>query len=162
MSPRAAWRLEELGFDRVYDFVGGKLEWLSRGLPTEGEGPHYAVAGEVVEPDAYTCGLDHTAGQVRAALQRGPDSICVVANAQGIVLGRVRWKDLPTEDDVRVRDFMQPGPATVRPVEQLAPLVERMHAAGVATIIVSTAKGKLLGVVNPATAEQRLRDRPNP
>ena len=115
-----------------------------------------------MEPDAYTCGLDHTAGQVRAALQRGPDSICVVANAQGIVLGRVRWKDLPTEDDVRVRDFMQPGPATVRPVEQLAPLVERMHAAGVATIIVSTAKGKLLGVVNPATAEQRLRDRPNP
>ena len=36
MSPRAAWRLEEIGFEHVHDFVGGKTEWIERGLPTEG------------------------------------------------------------------------------------------------------------------------------
>jgi hypothetical protein len=35
MSPRAASRLEGLGFERVYDYVPGKADWFARGLPTE-------------------------------------------------------------------------------------------------------------------------------
>jgi 3-mercaptopyruvate sulfurtransferase SseA len=31
MSPRAAWRLKTLGFERVYDYVGGKADWLAHG-----------------------------------------------------------------------------------------------------------------------------------
>jgi 3-mercaptopyruvate sulfurtransferase SseA len=45
MSPRAAWRLEGLGFERVFDFVGGKAQWRERGLPTEGTAPFQLVAG---------------------------------------------------------------------------------------------------------------------
>ena len=37
MSPRAACRLELLGFTQVYDDVAGKADWLAHGLPTEGE-----------------------------------------------------------------------------------------------------------------------------
>jgi rhodanese-related sulfurtransferase len=37
MSPRAACRLELLGFTQVYDYVAGKADWLAHGLPTEGE-----------------------------------------------------------------------------------------------------------------------------
>ena len=37
MSPRAACRLETLGFSEVYDYVAGKADWLARGLPREGE-----------------------------------------------------------------------------------------------------------------------------
>jgi hypothetical protein len=33
MSPRAAWRLEGLGFERVYDYVPGKADWFASGLP---------------------------------------------------------------------------------------------------------------------------------
>ena len=36
MSPRAAWRLESLGFGEVYEYGGGKLDWMAAGLPTEG------------------------------------------------------------------------------------------------------------------------------
>ena len=36
MSPRAAWRLEGLGFERVYDYVPGKADWFASGLPKEG------------------------------------------------------------------------------------------------------------------------------
>ena len=37
MSPRAACRLETLGFASVDDYVGGKEDWLAHELPTEGE-----------------------------------------------------------------------------------------------------------------------------
>ena len=36
MSPRAAWRLESIGFTRAYDYVAGKADWGSFGLPLEG------------------------------------------------------------------------------------------------------------------------------
>ena len=39
MSPRAACRLETLGFDPsfVFDYVEGKAGWLAHGLPREGD-----------------------------------------------------------------------------------------------------------------------------
>src|SRR6266511_4403171 len=36
MSPRAAWRLESMGFAEVYDYVAGKADWGAAGLPLEG------------------------------------------------------------------------------------------------------------------------------
>jgi hypothetical protein len=36
MSPRAACRLETLGFPEVHDYVAGKADWLAHGRPTEG------------------------------------------------------------------------------------------------------------------------------
>jgi hypothetical protein len=29
MSPRAAWRLESIGFGQVYDYAAGKADWGS-------------------------------------------------------------------------------------------------------------------------------------
>jgi Mg/Co/Ni transporter MgtE len=159
MSPRAAWRLEGLGFEQAYDFVGGKGEWRERGLPTEGAGPFHLVAGQVLRPATATCRPDTLAGQVRAELAPGPDSICVVTNDAGIVLGRVRWKDLPEGEDLRAEEFMQIGPATVQPREELVALVDRMRKAGVKTILVTTPKGSLLGIVNREDAERLIRER---
>ena len=160
MSPRAAWRLEALGFERVDDFVGGKLEWLAAGLPTEGTGPHHAVAGETVVPATFVCGLGTPSGVVRSKLQAGSDSMCAVTNEEEIVLGRVRWRDLPDADDVPVEGFMQPGPATVRTIEELGPLVGRMQEAGVKTILVTNSKGRLLGMLHRDDAERVLHERP--
>lgn len=159
MSPRAAWRLEGFGFERAYDFVGGKTEWRERGLPTEGTGPFQLVAGQVSRPPTATCRPTTLAGQVRAELPPGPDSICAVTNDAGIVVGRVRWKDLPEDDDVVVEDFMQIGPATVQPREELTGMVERMHSAAVKTILVTTPNGRLLGIVNRDDAERFVRER---
>jgi rhodanese-related sulfurtransferase len=36
MSPRAACRLEALGFTRVDDYVDEIADWQAAGLPTEG------------------------------------------------------------------------------------------------------------------------------
>src|SRR6266571_5393353 len=149
MSPRAAWQLEAIGFDRVYDFVDGEIEWLSHGLPTEGRGPHYATAGEVMRTAAVpSCRYDQTAADIRGALEESPELFCPVVNDEGIVLGRVRARELPEDDALPIASFMRPGPPTVRPQEELRPLVERMHRAGVGTILVTTSKGKLVGVVH--------------
>ena len=37
MSPRAASRLDSLGFTQVYDYVTGMADWTANGLPTEGK-----------------------------------------------------------------------------------------------------------------------------
>ncbi len=158
MSPRAAWRLETLGFERIHDFVGGKLEWLAAGLPPEGTGPHYAVAGEAIVPATYACGPGTHSGMIRSKLEAGSDSMCAVTNEEHILLGRVRWRDLPEADDVPVEDFMQPGPATVRTIEELRPLVGRMQKAGVKTIFVTNSKGRLLGMLRRDDAERALRE----
>lgn len=34
-SPKAAEKLEELGYRRVYDYEAGKKDWKQAGLPTE-------------------------------------------------------------------------------------------------------------------------------
>jgi CBS domain-containing protein len=159
MSPRAAWRLEALGFRHVYHFVGGKAEWRERGLPTEGTGLFQLVAGQVLRGPTATCRPTTLAGLVRSELPPGPDSICAVTNEAGIVLGRVRWKDLPDDDDVAVEEFMQIGPATVRPREELTGLVQRMRGAGAKSLLVTTPKGRLLGIVNRDDAERFALER---
>jgi hypothetical protein len=55
MSPRAACRLEALGFSEVYDYVPGKVDWLARGLPREGEKAGETRAFELVVDDVVTC-----------------------------------------------------------------------------------------------------------
>lgn len=83
--------------------------------------------------------------------------MCAVTNEANIVLGRVRWRDLPDGDNLPVQAFMQPGPATVRTTEELEPLVERMKKAGVKTILVTASKGTLVGMLHLDDAERALR-----
>jgi len=51
MSPRATWRLETLGFEQLYDHVGGTADWLGHALPREGEAASVPNAGEPVDAD---------------------------------------------------------------------------------------------------------------
>ena len=87
MSPRAAWRLETLAFERVYDYVGGKADWLAHGLHREGE-DLVPYAGEPIEPEPPTCALSDSVADVRAALEGSRYGFCLVATEHPIVLGR--------------------------------------------------------------------------
>lgn len=51
---------------------------------------------------------------------------------------------------------MQSGPATIRPIEELGPLLQRMRNAKVKTVIVTTADGRLGGMVHRKDAERVL------
>lgn len=136
--------------------VGGKSEWRGLGLPMEGTGPFRQVAGQVLKPVRATCGPDALAGDIRDMLESSP--VCVVVNEHGVVLGRVRRKELPAENDARVVDFMRLGPATVQRREELSGLVQRMQDKGVRTILITTPKGELLGMLDRGDAERFLAE----
>jgi hypothetical protein len=69
MSPRAACRLETLGFGAVYDYVAGKADWLAHGLPREGELAAEARALDIAAHDVITCPLDARVDDVRAQVE---------------------------------------------------------------------------------------------
>jgi hypothetical protein len=50
MSARAAWRLEELGFRQVYDYVPSKIDWFANGLPREGKAAEIPSGSETLSP----------------------------------------------------------------------------------------------------------------
>ncbi|MDQ3985167.1 MAG: CBS domain-containing protein [Actinomycetota bacterium] len=152
MSPRAAWQLEALGFSEVYDFVGGKLEWISNGGKTEGLGPHHAVAGEAADRDAVlACRVGDRVDEAARELDATPHDYCVVLNDRDIVLGRMRKKNIVGLGDASVEMVMEPGPTTVRANEPAPALLERMEKRKVRAVLVTTSKGRLVGVATQAS-----------
>ena len=84
MSPRAAWRLEALGFATVYDYVAGKMDWIAADLPYEGEAHlvHEHVRRQVACVPATASVAE--ARERRSAAGFGP---VVVVNDAGVVTG---------------------------------------------------------------------------
>ena len=129
MSPRAAWQLEALGFAEAYDYAEGKIDWIAHGLPMEGRGPHYAVAGEVADREAVlACRVGDLVGDLSYELDTVPHDYCVVLNDQDIVLGRMRKKNVQGPADVPVELVMEAGPTTLRPNEPAEELLQRILA----------------------------------
>ena len=147
MSPRAACRLETLGFAAVYDYALGKYDWLAHALPTE-TGRTGRRAGDVMRADAATCRLDEPAATVRDRIEASPYGFALVLADDRTVLGRLRRSALADPGEASVEELMEPGPSTVRPHADLQPLVERLRERGLRTAVVTTPEGTLLGVVH--------------
>src|SRR5213593_1163586 len=114
MSPRAACRLDTLGFDAVYDYVAGKVDWLARGLARQGEKATAPRAIDHARDDVVTCGLDDRVDDVRPRVEASPYSFALVVANGGVLLGRLRKAALEGEPAARAGDVMEPGPSTVR------------------------------------------------
>ena len=149
MSPRAAWRLLQLGFEHVYDYTAGKIDWIAAGWPTEGPGPGEARVLTATDPNVPTCGLEEAVGTVRRRLDPEITS-CVVINDHRIVAGRLEHLNTIDPHDPRlVSQVMRPGPTTIRPSDNLDEVRERMRARHVLQLLVTTPDGELLGVLHP-------------
>jgi len=94
MSPRAAWRLERLGFKGVYDFAAGKAAWLAMGWPREGNEAAVPNAGELARRGTPTCSLEDRVGAVKEQVETVGREVCMVVNQAGIVEGRLRGRAL--------------------------------------------------------------------
>lgn len=112
-EPRAAPRLESMGFSRVHDYVAGKADWGSAGLPLEGT--FGLRAGDVARRDVPTARLDDRLQDVRRRLVTSDLDQCLVVDERNVLLGRLGRSALAREDDVSVAEAMSEGPATVRP-----------------------------------------------
>ncbi len=145
MSPRAAWRLEAAGFGPVYDYVAGKSDWLAADLPFEGTAQ---LAGMFTRREIATASKDTPAQEaLEQLLARGFDPVLVL-NQAGVVMGAAHRDQLEsaaagTQAGTLMMRF---GVTTVRPSEQAADLVHRMHHAQVSRIVVTRSDGTLVGL----------------
>ena len=156
MSPRAACRLEALGFAEVYDYTNGKLDWLARGLPREGEKAGERRAFELLADDVVTCALADAVGAVRDRVAASRYGFAFVVSPGGVLLGRLRRAALEGDADARAEDVMEAGPSTIRADSQLEPLLERMQSRELTSLPVTDLEGRLLGVVRRADIEAAL------
>jgi CBS domain-containing protein len=147
MSPRAAWRLEALGFEHVYDYAAGKADWLARGLPREGANTAVPHVGELLESDPPTCRPDDRLPVLRTKLERSRYGFLLVVNERHVVSGRLRRSAFQGIDaDVTAETLMESGPSTVRPSTPARELADRLATRQLQTAIVTDPDGRLLGV----------------
>jgi CBS domain-containing protein len=156
MSPRAACRLEQLGFTDVYDYVPGKADWLAAGLPREGEAAAISFAADIATPVVPTCDYRQSVDAALEQLAATGHGFCVVVSDENVVLGMF-YVDEAQPGAGTVADAMCPGPATVRASEPVEPLVQRMRRAGVDGILVTDPEGRLIGLMERRHAENVLR-----
>ncbi len=89
MSPRAACRLESLGFRAVYDYVPGKSDWLARGVPTVGTQAATRRAHDLARADVVRAALTDPVEELTEHLADSVYPFAIVVSEQGTLLGRL-------------------------------------------------------------------------
>jgi len=147
MSPRAAWRLETLGFAEVYEYKVGKLDWLAAGLPTEGTNAEKPRAGAIAHKDVPTCHLDERLSEVQDRTQRAGWDVAVVVNEERVVFGLLRARELGGDGEQLVSQAMRPGPSTFRPYVLAEEMAKIMVDHRRETAPITTSDGRLVGLL---------------
>ena len=160
MSPRAACRLDALGFDQVYDYIAGIADWKAAGLPTEGASSGMQRVADATRTDIPPCTPDETIGAVKARTNAAGWDECVVVDCNQVVVGRLRNQAWEAADSATAEQVMEPGPTTVRLDQLLEPLVGRMATRSTHLVLVTTPQGQLNGAVIRREAEQLLAGTP--
>ena len=153
MSPRAAWRLEGLGFSEAYDYAPSKADWFAAGLPMEGALANVPTVGDMARRAVPTCPPAEKVGEVYRRVRGTIWDRCVVVNEERVVLGLLREKDLASDPEATAEEAMRSGPATVRPDTPAGKMVERMRKRGTASVLVTTPAGELVGLMYREDAE---------
>ena len=147
MSPRAACRLESLGYDQVFDYVGGKRDWTGVGWPVEGQKAAEPRIRSLARRDVPRALLGDQVGDVARRAQEFGYNFAVVVTADDVVLGMLEPKALKASEDMRVEGVMRPGPSTYRPDVPTKELLDKLQPKGLHRALVTTPEGRLIGVV---------------
>ena len=156
MSPRAAARLETLGFTKVYDYVAGKADWLAAALPSRGESAGVLRASDAMRSGDIACHLGERVGDSIDRIRAVGRDLCIVIDDHHVVLGRVRGRALAGDLDAKVEDVMQSGPSTIRPDVPLEAGVKTLRDGNVRSTLVTDPEGRLIGTLYLEDAERRL------
>ena len=154
MSPRAASRLESIGFEQVYDYSAGKADWGSFGLPLDGDADSSTRVGAHLRTDVPACRLEDRLPELCRRLDESGWETCFVVDNEGVVLGRIGRAALRDGLDVSAEEAMTPGPSTIRPSARLDAVAERMQRQCLTTLPVTTPDGSLVGLITRGDVEQ--------
>ncbi len=146
MSPRAASRLESIGFEQVYYYAAGKADWGSAGLPLEGAEGSETRAGAHVRTDVPTCRPHDQLREVCERLDETGWDTCFVVDEQRVVLGRLGRRAIRDRENV----------TAVRPSARLRDVVERMQRQTLTNLPVTTSDGRIIGLLLRADAQRAL------
>src|SRR2546430_15347735 len=116
-----------MGFERVYDYVAGKADWGSAGLPLEGVNGSETRAGTHLRADVPTCGLDDRLQTVCEQLEKSGWDTCFVVDDRRVFLGRLGRHVIRIQENFSAEEAMTPWPSTIPPKARLADAVERMR-----------------------------------
>ena len=136
-----------MGFAQVYDYSAGKLDWLAAGLPTEGSNAQRPRAGDVARRDVPTCELDERLGEVAERVRAAGWDACVVVNAERVVFGLLRAKELEADEGLRIEQAMRPGPSTFRPYVSIVEMARFMAEHNLENSPITTSDGRLVGLL---------------
>jgi CBS domain-containing protein len=145
-----------LGFDNVFDYAAGKMDWLGNGLPLEGRSSPRTLVLDFVQSIAATCALADSSDDI-ARKAADVDEIPVV-DERNILLGIIRKAQSSSLANRRAEDLMDPAPITVRPtmtVEEAAALMNRNELS---RVLVTTSEGKLVGFLSRQTADHAVHE----
>ncbi len=148
MSPRAACRLATLGFEHVYDYMPGKVDWMARGLPVEGDKARGSRAIDFARDDVTTCRLNDKIADVQPRVAASPYRFALVTSDDGVVLGRLRNATLEGNLERLAGEVMEPGPSTTRPDIVPAAVRDKLLKADLTIAVLTDPEGKLLGIVH--------------
>lgn len=164
LSARAAWRLETLGFIRVFRYAAGKADWLANGLPIEGRQALIPRAGALARTDVPICHLNDRAGDVLDRIQiSNRDStlkpgwdMCVVTNGRHVTLGVLSGEVMISYPNAAAEQLMETGPTTIRPNWSFEDTSEYLKSQNLDRVLVTTADGVLVGVYFQAYAASQM------
>ena len=123
--------------------MGGKTDWLGYGLPYEGDAD--LVVNHLLPPP--TCSLDDDVPGVRSQLA-SDDDVCVVLGPERLVAGVLAGGDLEATGPAHA--VMDHSVSTVRPSQETADLVHRMHGHDLSWMVVTDPGGRLVGLFRPS------------
>ncbi|GAC1615074.1 MAG: hypothetical protein NVS9B1_24780 [Candidatus Dormibacteraceae bacterium] len=150
MSPRAAWRLETLGFKQVYDYVDGKKDWFEAGLRLEGTVEKATWLGDRVRREVPVGRMADTVGELAARAHAAGWDEAVITNEAGTVLGWLGAESLSESPSGRAEDAMLEGPVTFRPSKTLGETAAWMDENRINSVLVTSPDGALIGVARRA------------
>jgi Mg/Co/Ni transporter MgtE len=127
--------------------VDGKLDWLTAGLPVEGNTVERPRADDVARRDVPTCRLDETIGEVRKRVRAAGWNACVVVNDERVVLGLLREAELEKGRDELIEQVMRPGPSTFRPNVPIEEMAQYMVDHNLSTSPITSSDGRLIGLL---------------
>ena len=163
-SARAAWRLETLGFRRVFRYTAGKADWLANGLPVDGRQAGIPRAGELARTDVPICHLQDIADDVldrmrisdRVSTSSPGWDMCVVINGRRVTLGVLSVEAMTSHPNTAAEQLMESGPTTIRPNWSFEDTSEYLKSRNLDRVLVTTSDGILVGVYFQAYAANQM------
>ena len=111
--------------------------------------------------EAVTCRTGKGLAEAAELVSASEHDFCVVVDDEGIVAGVLRGDALAKDPEAQVEDVMELGPRTIRPSKPVEDLLRKRSSQGVKNWLVTTAHGKLLGLLRRVDAERALTRGPS-